>query len=221
MFFDYDINTTVMVKYLPELCWGLRNTALVSAVGMAFALVVAVFTALARLSRSRLLSKAAAAYVESIRATPLLVQVYFLFFGLPELGVLLPAFTVGVIALALNSGAYGAEIIRAGIEHIHKTQYEAADSLALSYAQKMRYVILPQAFRNIFPPLVGQASYLVKDSALVSVMGVVELTKAANTVQAETFRPLEAFLPAMAMYLVLILSLIYGASFLERRLRRW
>lgn len=221
MSFDYDLNLAMMLRYLPDLVEGLRTTVVVSLVSMALALVVGVFTALARLSHLRLLSRAATAYVEFIRATPLLVQIYFLFFALPELGVLLPAFTVGVLALCLNSGAYSAEIIRAGILHIHKTQYEAADSLALSYSQKMRFVILPQAFRNIFPPLVGQASYLVKDSALVSIMGVVELTKAASTIQAETFRPLEAFLPAMAMYLALILTLIYGSSFLEKRLRRW
>lgn len=221
MAFSYDLNTTMMLQHLPELLWGLRNTVIVSMVSMGFALLVGILTALARLSHLKLLSKTATAYVEFIRATPLLVQIYFLFFALPEVGILLPAFTVSVIALSLNSGAYSAEIIRAGMEHIHKTQYEAADSLALSYRLKMRYVILPQAFRNIFPPLIGQASYLVKDSALVSVMGVVELTKAASTLQAETFRPLESFLPAMVMYLALILSLIYGSSFLERRMRRW
>jgi ABC-type amino acid transport system permease subunit len=85
----------------------------------------------------------------------------------------------------------------------------------------MRYVILPQAFRKIFPPLVGQGSYLVKDSALISVMGAFDLTKAATTFQAVTFRPLEAFLPVMALYLALILAFIYGSAFLDRRLRKW
>jgi len=217
----YDFNLLVLQQHLPDILFGLKNTLYVSIVSMFCAFFFGIAVALLRLSRSRILSGTAHAYVEFIRSTPLLVQIYFLFFGLPEIGVILPAFAVGVLALTLNSGAYAAEIIRAGIVSIHRTQYEAADSLAFSPWQKMRYVILPQAIRNIFPPLVGQASYLVKDSALVSVMGVVELTKSAMTMQAETFRPLEAFLPTMALYLVIILSLIYGSSLLEQRLRRW
>ena len=218
---DYDFNYGVMVEYLPDILLGLRNTVLISIIGMFCALAWGILVALARLSHLVWLRRLSGLYVEFIRSTPLLVQVYFLFFGLPEFGIILPAFLVGIIALTLNSGAYAGEIIRAGIESIHKTQYEAADTLAMTYGQKMRYVILPQAIRNIFPPLVGQASYLVKDSALVSVMGVVDLTKAAAVTQATTFRPLEAFLPAMACYLVIILTLIYGTSFLEKRMRRW
>lgn len=218
---DYDFNMHMMVKYLPDIMTGLKNTVLISIISVVLATVWGVFVALMRLSHVAWFRRISVAYVEFIRSTPLLVQVYFLFFGLPELGVILPAFLVGVIALTLNSGAYAAEIIRAGIESIHKTQYEAADCLAMSYSQKMRYVILPQAFRNIFPPLIGQASYLVKDSALVSVMGVVDLSKAASVTQAVTFRPLEAFLPAMICYLVVILTLIYGSSIIEKRMRGW
>lgn len=218
---NYDFNYQMMVNYLPDILVGLQNTVLISLISIVLAVLWGVLVALARLSHQTWLRRTATTYVEFIRSTPLLVQVYFLFFGLPEFGIILPAFLVGVIALMLNSGAYAAEIIRAGIESIHTTQYEAADCLAMSYSQKMRYVILPQAFRNIFPPLVGQASYLVKDSALVSVMGVVDLTKAAAVTQATTFRPMEAFLPAMAFYLIIILTLIYGTSFLEKRMRRW
>lgn len=218
---NYDFNYQMMVNYMPDIMTGLQNTILISLISIVLAVVWGVLVALARLSHKPWLKRSAIAYVEFIRSTPLLVQVYFLFFGLPEFGIILPAFLVGVMALMLNSGAYAAEIIRAGIESIHTTQYEAADCLAMSYTQKMRYVILPQAFRNIFPPLIGQASYLVKDSALVSVMGVVDLTKAAAVTQAVTFRPMEAFLPAMTFYLVIILTLIYGTSFLEKRMRRW
>jgi len=218
---SYAFSWNIVLRFLPKLAWGLRTTAMICIVSIACAVTFGVLVALARLSRFKPLSMLAAGYVAFIRSTPLLVQIYFLFFGLPELGILLPAFVVGILALTLNSGAYAAEIIRAGIESIHKTQYETADSLAMNYRQKMRYVILPQAFRNIFPPLVGQGSYLIKDSALVSVMGVVDLTKSATTLQATSFRPLEAFLPAMALYLFLILSLVYGSRFFEQKLRKW
>lgn len=218
---DYDFSFNIVLQFLPYLLLGLRNTVLIGLIGVLSATVFGVAVALARLSWFKPLSMSAAGYVAFIRATPLLVQIYFLFYGLPEFGILLHPFLVAVLALTLNSGAYAAEIIRAGIESIHKTQYEAADSLAMTYRQKMTYVILPQAFRKIFPPLVGQASYLVKDSALVSVMGTLDLTKSATTFQAITFRPLEAFLPTMILYLFIILTLIYGSSFLDRRLRKW
>jgi polar amino acid transport system permease protein len=218
---DYDFSFNIVLQFLPYLLLGLRNTVLIALIGIFSATAFGVFVALARLSRFKPLSMSAAGYVAFIRATPLLVQIYFLFYGLPEFKILLPPFVVAVLALTLNSGAYAAEIIRAGIESIHKTQYEAADSLVMTYRQKMTYVILPQAFRKIFPPLVGQASYLVKDSALVSVMGTLDLTKSATTFQAVTFRPLEAFLPTMMLYLFLILTLIYGSSLLDRRLRKW
>ncbi len=218
---DYEFSFKVALEFLPYLLVGARNTVLICLIGILSATAFGVIVALARLARFRPLSLSAAGYVAFIRATPLLVQIYFLFYGLPECGILLPPFVVAVLALTLNSGAYAAEIIRAGIESIHKTQYEAADSLAMTYGQKMIYVILPQAFRKIFPPLVGQASYLVKDSALVSVMGTLDLTKSATTFQAITFRPLEAFLPTMALYLFIILTLIYGSSFLDRRLAKW
>lgn len=218
---DYEFSFNVVLQFLPYLLVGLRNTVLIGLIGILSATTFGVIVALARVSRFRPFSLSAAGYVAFIRATPLLVQIYFLFYGLPEFGILLPPFVVAVLALTLNSGAYAAEIIRAGIESIHKTQYEAADSLAMTYRQKMTYVILPQAFRKIFPPLVGQASYLVKDSALVSVMGTLDLTKSATTFQAITFRPLEAFLPTMGLYLFIILVLIYGSSFLDKRLRKW
>lgn len=218
---DYDFSFNIVLQFLPYLLLGLRNTILIGLIGVLSATAFGVAVALARLSWFKPLSMSAAGYVAFIRATPLLVQIYFLFYGLPEFGILLPPFLVAVLALTLNSGAYAAEIIRAGIESIHKTQYEAADSLAMTYRQKMTYVILPQALRKIFPPLVGQASYLVKDSALVSVMGTLDLTKSATTFQAITFRPLEAFLPTMILYLFIILTLIYGSSFLDRRLRKW
>ncbi len=218
---DYEFSFNVVLQFLPYLLVGLRNTVLIGLIGILSATTFGVVVALARVSRFKPLSLSAAGYVAFIRATPLLVQIYFLFYGLPEFGILLPPFVVAVLALTLNSGAYAAEIIRAGIESIHKTQYEAADSLAMTYRQRMTYVILPQAFRKIFPPLVGQASYLVKDSALVSVMGTLDLTKSATTFQAITFRPLEAFLPTMGLYLFIILVLIYGSSFLDKRLRKW
>jgi polar amino acid transport system permease protein len=213
----FDFNLHYFLKYLPWAVTALKITAQVCIISMILAIIWGTIIALMRLSNFRALSLIAYWYVSVIRSTPFLVHIYFIFFGLPSIGIILPALIVGIIALMINSGAYSAEIIRAGIESIPRTQFEAGTALGLTNFQIMRHIILPQAFRNILPPLTGQLSILVKDSSLLSVMGVMELTKTARTVQNITFRPIESYVPSIIFYLVIILSLLRISSFIEKK----
>ena len=171
-----------------------------------------------RLSTSRILSGLAGIYIESIRSTPLLVQLYFFYFGLPTLGIMFPEWITGVIALTLNSGAYYAEIIRSGIQAIHFGQIEAGIASGLSYFQRMRYIILPQALVMTVRPMLGQAIVLVKDSSLLSLISIVELTRAGQLLTSERFMPAEGFLTTAAFYLILYYMLKAFSGWSEKRL---
>jgi polar amino acid transport system permease protein len=151
--------------------------------------------------------------VELIRGTPLLVQIFIVYFFIGTV-LNLDRFTAGVAALAVFTGAYVAEIVRAGISSIHKGQMEAGRSLGMTSAQTMRYVILPQAFKRVLPPLAGQFINLIKDSSLVSVISITDLTKAGREVVSSTFSPFEVWFTVALLYLVLTGTL----SFLVRRL---
>ena len=155
----------------------------------------------------------AVTYVELIRGTPLLVQIFIVYFFIGTV-LNLDRFTAGVAALAVFTGAYVAEIVRAGISSIHKGQMEAGRSLGMTSAQTMRYVILPQAFKRVLPPLAGQFINLIKDSSLVSVISITDLTKAGREVVSSTFSPFEVWFTVALLYLVLTGTL----SFLVRRL---
>jgi glutamine transport system permease protein len=208
----------VIVEYLPLFGQGLVATLWLSLVSFAGALAVGIVACAMNLQRSRLLHLPAKIYIDAIRATPLLAQLYFLYFGLPRLGVILPELVVGILALSLNSGAYVAEIIRAGILSIPRGQVEAGVASGMTYVQRMRLVVLPQAFRVIVPPLLGQAIVLVKDSALLSLISVSELTRAGQLLASDRFMPAEGFITTAACYLVLYYGL-KGLAALS--VRRW
>lgn len=196
----------IVLEYLPLFFQGLAVTLGLSALSLGGAFLVGVLGGLARLSHRFLVRAPVAAYVAFIRATPLLAQVYFIYFGLPSAGIYLTAYQTGVLSLVVNSGAYMTEIIRAGIESIPRGQTEAAASLGLTAAQRMRYVILPQAVAKVTPPLIGQGITLVKDSALLSLIAVAELTRSGQVMLSERFLATEAFFTVAALYLAL-----YGA----------
>jgi len=182
------------------------------------AIIVGIIACAMRLSKSRALSTIAGMYIESIRSTPLLVQLYFFYFGLPSMGVMLPEWVTGVIALTLNSGAYYAEIIRSGIQAIDFGQIEAGIASGLSYFQRMRYIILPQALGATIRPMLGQAIILVKDSSLLSLISIVELTRAGQLLTSERFMPAEGFLTTAVFYLVLYYMLKAFSGWAEKRL---
>jgi His/Glu/Gln/Arg/opine family amino acid ABC transporter permease subunit len=182
-----------------------------------FGLPIGLLLALARVQSSRLLKAPAAVYVEVMRGTPLLVQILFIYFVLPSFGVSIPAFWSGIIALTLNSAAYIAEIFRAGIISIDVGQMEAARSLGMSHAQAMRRIILPQTFRRVVPPLTNEAIALLKDSSLVSVIGLTELARTGQELASRNAAPLTIWPMVAIFYLLLTFPLTRIAEYLERR----
>jgi polar amino acid transport system permease protein len=211
-------NFRVIVEYLPLYWECFLATLWLSGLSLLGAIVVGIIACAMRLSQSRIISKAAGVYIESIRSTPLLAQLYFFYFGLPSLGIMLPEWVTGVVALTLNSGAYYAEIIRSGIQAIHFGQIEAGISSGLSYFQRMRYIILPQALGMTIRPMLGQAIVLVKDSSLLSLISIVELTRAGQTLTSERFMPTEGFLTTAVFYLIIYYMLKAFSNWSEKRL---
>lgn len=203
---------------------GLATTAAISAGALVVGLVLGTLAGLARASSSVALDHAAFTYVELIRGTPFLVQLYVLYFCVARAAHLHDAFgdaepvLVGAAGLGLFSGAYVAEIVRAGVESIDRGQWEAARSLGLSHAQTLRHVILPQAAGRMLPPLTSEAVSLVKESSLLSVIGVGELTFHAKNLSAATYDSFAAYLPLALLYLCVTLPLSWLARRLERRL---
>ncbi len=211
-------NFRVILEYMPLYMQCFLATLWLSALSLLGAIIVGIIACSMRLSASRILSGLAGVYIESIRSTPLLVQLYFFYFGLPTLGIMFPEWITGVIALTLNSGAYYAEIIRSGIQAIHFGQIEAGIASGLSYFQRMRYIILPQALGMTIRPMLGQAIVLVKDSSLLSLISIVELTRAGQLLTSERFMPAEGFLTTAAFYLILYYMLKVFSNWSEKQL---
>ncbi len=213
-----DFNLRVILEYLPLFLTGLRSTFFISFVSIGLAIATGILACACRISGIRLIKYPAIAYIEIVRSTPLLVQIYFLYFGLPTLGIRVPEIQTGILALMLNSGAYIAEIIRAGINSVEPGQIEAGVSSGLNYVQRMRFIILPQALGVTVPPLLGQAVVLVKDSALLSLISVAELTRAGQTLTSERFMPSEAFFTVAFFYMCIYFCLKALADWSQRKL---
>ena len=217
---DY-YNWRVVAQYVPEFTRGMTATMWISLLSLIFSLVIGTVTAIMRISSNPILWRLAAGYVQAIRSTPLLIQIYVIYFSLPALPILdrrLDELEGGILALGLNAGAYMSEIIRAGIESISKGQVEGAQSVGMTYLQRMRYVVLPQAVANVLPPLLGQTAVLIKDSSLVSFIGVFELFGAGLTVRSERLMPNEAFLTVAFLYLVIYAIMLLFSNYAQRRL---
>jgi len=211
-------NFRVILEYMPLYLQCFAATLWLSALSLIGALSVGIIACAMRLSQSGIVSRIAGVYIESIRSTPLLAQLYFFYFGLPTLGIMMPEWLTGIIALTLNSGAYYAEIIRAGIQAIPYGQIEAGISSGLSYFQRMRYIVLPQALGMTIRPLLGQAIVLVKDSSLLSLISIAELTRAGQLLTSDRFMPAEGFLTTAVFYLVIYYILKSISSWSEKRL---
>ena len=194
-----------------EFFWGTVLTLELSAVSMVLSLIVAVFGALARTGGPRWLQWIVAGYVELIRNTPFLVQVFVIFFGLPALGIRLDTTVAAVIAMVLNGSAYTIEIVRAGIESIGHGQTEAARALGLHRLQAFRLIVLPQALKAVLPPLGSQFILLMLNSSILSVISADELTSAAQDIQGRTFRSFEVYIVATAIYFGL--SMLFSGVF--------
>jgi polar amino acid transport system permease protein len=198
---------------------GLGVTIEISAAGLVLTLAIGLVTALLRTSNSFAGRLLAGLYIQLVRNTPLLVQLYLFYFVLaPILGI--GRFWTGIVCLAVFEGSFAAEIFRAGIEAVPKGQFEASDSLGLSRYIRLRRVILPQALQLMLPPLTGQAVSLIKDSSIVSVIAIFDLTNEGRTIISDTFMSFEIWFTVAAIYLVLTVSLSALASRLERRVAR-
>ena len=213
-----DFNFRVIWEYMPLFLTGVKATFLISVVSIILALAMGILACACRISSIKAIKYPAIGFIEIIRSTPLLVQIYFLYFGLPTLGLRVPELQTGILALMLNSGAYIAEIIRAGINSVDDGQLEAGVSSGLNYFQRMRFIILPQALGVTIPPLLGQAIVLVKDSALLSLISVMELTRCGQTMTSERFMPAEAFLTVAFFYMLIYLILKTLADWSQKKL---
>jgi His/Glu/Gln/Arg/opine family amino acid ABC transporter permease subunit len=213
-----DFNFRVILEYMPLYLQCFLATLWLSALSLIGAILVGITACSMRLSQSRPISIIAGIYIETVRGTPLLVQLYFFYFGLPSIGIMMPEWVTGVFALTLNSGAYYAEIIRAGIQGIAHGQIEAGIASGLNYFQRMRYIILPQALGMTIRPMLGQAIVLVKDSSLLSLISIMELTRAGQMLTSDRFMPAEGFLTTAVFYLVIYYLLKTFSSWSENRL---
>ena len=203
------------------LAGGLTATLLVSVCAIVLSVLIGALMALAALSKRKGLQTLARFYVEIFRAIPLLVLLLWVFYGLPVvLGLQLGVFVAGVLSLALSDSAFEAEVFRAGIQSVPKGQVEAAKSLGLSWIQQMRFIVAPQAIKVILPALGNQFIYVVKMSSLISVIGLPELTRRANELNVNEYRPLEIYSFLVIEYLLLILCISWLVRKLEVKLAR-
>jgi His/Glu/Gln/Arg/opine family amino acid ABC transporter permease subunit len=213
-------------KLIADNLWPLAKAAItvtipLTIISFILGLIIALGVALARLSKNRVLSNIARFYISLIRGTPLLVQLFIVFFALPEFGIRIDPFPAAIIAFSLNVGGYAAEIIRSSIQSIPKGQWEAAETIGFNYVGALRRIILPQATRVAVPPLSNTLISLVKDTSLASTILVTELFRTAQNVAAPTFEFFALYGTAAVYYWVICLVLSFGQSRLERRLERY
>ena len=214
--FDFDL----ILEYLPDFWRGAKATIFYSLTSLGLAVAIGLVGALCRISQFRLLRLLARGYIDAIRGTPALIQIFFVYFGMPAFGINLSAPTAAVVALGINSGGYLAEIFRAGIMGVDRGQTEAGRSLGMSYGTTMWRITLPQAALLVVPPAAGEFTNLVKGTSLLSTISVSELTRVAQQIVGVTFRPIEAYVAIGVIYYCLNAVIAQGAVSLERSLRR-
>lgn len=215
-----DLDFTLIANSFPLLLVGAVVTIQITAISVGVGLLIGLFAGIARISSFWPIRALAAMYVDFIRGTPLLVQIFIIYFALPmATGMRVDPFFAAITACSINSGAYVAEIFRAGIESIDRGQMEAGRSLGMTWTQTMRYIIVPQAFKRIIPPLGNEFIAMLKDSSLVSVIGFEELTRSGQLIIARTYGSLEIWLSVAVIYLVMTLTISRFVAYLERRYR--
>ncbi len=214
----YNVNGLTNLKFLLS---GLTTTLFISITSIIISIVIGFLVALPSLYKNKFLSYLNIAYVEIVRAVPLLVLILWVYYGLPIIsGISFSPFVSGIIALSISESAFQAEIFRAGINSIKKTQWEAGSSLGLTFFKRLRFVIMPQAIKNILPALGNQFIYVLKMSSLVSIIGIGDLTRKANELIVSTYRPLEIYTFLILEYLILILIISFFVRRFERKLKQ-
>jgi His/Glu/Gln/Arg/opine family amino acid ABC transporter permease subunit len=200
---------------------GMGVTIYISIISIIISMILGFVVAIPSLAKNKFLTYINIGYVEIVRAIPLLVLILWIYYGLPIMtGLSFSPFVSGIIALAISESAFQAEIFRAGINSIKKSQWEAGSSLGLTFYKRLRLVILPQAIKNILPALGNQFVYVLKMSSLVSIIGIADLTRKANELVVSTYRPLEIYTFLILEYLFLILIVSYFVRKLEKRLKK-
>ncbi|MFM0715713.1 amino acid ABC transporter permease [Paraburkholderia strydomiana] len=212
---------SIIVMALPILAVGLLATLKVCLAAIAIGIVLGFALGFGALSRFRAVRIAVLAYVDFVRGTPLLVQIFLVYFALPVIGINFDEYWAGVIALSLNAGGFICEIVRASMQSIDRGQTEAAQSIGMRHGQIVLHVLFPQAWRRILPPLTNELISLIKGSALLSAISVYELTHAGQEIIATYFSPFEIFLLIALYYYALISALAWLSRYLERRLPQY
>lgn len=217
---------SILQTYSVMLLKSLGYTMILTLLALFFAMIIGLIFALCNVSNSKVLNAVGTVYVDAIRGVPLIVLAYFIYFGVPQavkmmgiVGFKLPALQAGTIALAMNCGAYMAEIFRAGIQSIDKGQMEASRSLGLTYGASMKEVILPQAFRVMIPSIINQFIITLKDTSILAVIGYPELTNMGKTISGNTFKSLQTWAIVGVMYMIVIVSLSKLAKIVERKVK--
>jgi polar amino acid transport system permease protein len=214
-----------IISWIPPLLGGARVTILLTVLAVSSGLVLSLFLALGKMSKHRVLNRICGAYVFFFRGTPLLMQLYFIYYALPLVSTFfvirtgdqfLDRFIPAFIAFGLNSAAYCAEIIRAAIQSIDKGQFEASKALGLSYAQTMRLVVIPQSIRRLIPPVGNEFIMVLKDASLVSMIALVDITKATRNIESST-RSALVYIPAMILYLIITAVFSFVFHKLEKK----
>ena len=215
---NFDMN--LVVNSFPLLLIGAGVTVQITVLSTAIGFVIGLIVGVARISNLRVLRMLAEVYVEFFRGTPLLVQIFLFYFALPVItGQRIDPFIAAISACGINSGAYVAEIFRAGIQSVDDGQMEAGRSLGMTWLQTMRYIIVPQAFKRVIPPLGNEFIAMLKDSSLVSVIGFEELTRRGQLIIAKTYGSFEIWMSVAVIYLVMTLTISRFVAYLERRCR--
>ncbi|MDR4950393.1 amino acid ABC transporter permease [Neobacillus cucumis] len=210
----------IIAAALPILLQGLQVTLYIFVIAIILGFLIGLVVALLRLAPIKILNWIAKVYVDAIRGTPFIVQLFFIYFGINSLHLIsLNSTVAGIITVAINAGAYFAEIVRAGIQSIDKGQTEAARSIGFTSAQTMRYVLLPQAFRRMLPTITNQSIISLKDTSLLSVIGIADLTQQGQIQASATFEAFKIWLAVGVIYFIIIYLLTILANFVERRIQ--
>ncbi len=214
-----ELDFSVLSKYTNYFIEGTKFTIIIALITVLIGTIIGMFLSIMKLSKYKILRIISSIYIECFRGTPILVQLYLVYFAVPvTVGIKFNPMMAGIITLSLNSGAYVAEIIRAGILAVDKGQKEAARSLGMSESKAMYLVVLPQAIKNILPALANEFITIIKESSIASIIGVNEIMYNTDTIRGNTFKAFEPLIVAAAIYFVLTFSLSKLVSYFERRM---
>jgi len=211
-----------MISWLPQLLNGAKITILLTLTATCAGLILSIFLALGKMSRNKIISKVCSAYIFFFRGTPLLMQLYFLYFAVP---LFCPALTINnrflaaFIAYSLNSAAYCAELVRAAIQSIDKGQFEAATALGMTYSQAMRLLIIPQSIRRLIPPVGNEFIMMLKDASLVSIISLGDLTKVTRSINSSAATAL-VYIPSMIIYLIITAFFTFVFNRIEEKMAK-